>query len=204
MLHANDFETFYKEQLPGLRSYFNRHTQASAVEDLIQDTFLKFVKHYSDKVTVTPAQYLFVIAKTVLANHINRRVRSKECSGEVELYEDDPRLQDEEDLEGQGRQHEVLQFLAPEDQALLDMRFRDGKTLAECAAATGKSASAISYRLKRCLSEARRHFDSGHTAPRHHLFELAFQRIDAIKPQGNFLAALKEITFQPLTSTVLP
>lgn len=204
MQNIDDFEKFYEEQLPNLRSYFNRHTRSSAVEDLIQDTFLKFVKHYSDKITVTPVQYLFVIAKTVLATHINQRMKSRECEGEVEIYEDDPRMQAEEELEGQGRQLEALQFLAQEDQNLLDMRFRDGKTIAECAAATGRSPSSVSYRLKRCLNEARRHFDLGHTSPCHHLFDLAFRRIDAMNPRGKFLDALKEITFQPLTSTSLP
>lgn len=158
------FQRIYNENARDLLAYLMRSLrQESVARDLLQDTFLNFIRIFREKELPEPTacrMYLFRTARNLLINYTrSSRVRlevsspdagesvpSSLSTEESVLHQLDAELR-EEVLQ------EVLAELDEQDRSILQMRHAHGMKLEEIAGAMDMSISTVSRRLDRSVSK---------------------------------------------------
>ncbi len=130
-------------------------------EDLAQETFLNAFRHLrSFKVGQPFRPWLYRIATNAALSMLRRRKIVIVSAEEEEIAIVAP---DDEDIEVNETRfrhlEDVLQSLAPEERALLDLHYREGMKFQEIGEVLGRSAGAVGvalHRLRRQLREQMR------------------------------------------------
>lgn len=152
------FEVFYREHLEAVQRYVARrvaHPQLAA--DLTADVFLAAVdsaaSYRADR--GTPGNWLFGIARHVLATEFRRQSRDRDVlrriSGRRLLDADSlARIEERIDAEREARNiYVALASLPRRDRALMELVAVDGLSVAEAAAVLGVKAGTARVRLHR-------------------------------------------------------
>jgi RNA polymerase sigma-70 factor (ECF subfamily) len=148
-----EFRAFYEQALPRVYGYFfHRCGGAEAVaEDLTQETFLAAVGELRKGVLVeAPVSWVLGIARHKLVDHYRseaRRERRLEVAWQAEEIE--ARLADADDEEARRRALAALDGVPALQRAALVLRYLDGLSVPEVAAALGRSVEAAESLLAR-------------------------------------------------------
>jgi RNA polymerase sigma-70 factor (ECF subfamily) len=156
------FRAFYADALPRVYGYLYHRlgADAAAAEDLTQDTFLAAVAELRRGTSVgAPLPWILGVARHKLLDHLRRQRRTGWALLSWEDAVDDDALMTPEDNEV-ARERTIAALAAvpsPQREALL-LRYLDGFTVPEVAAALGRSVSAAESLLARGRVSFRRGF----------------------------------------------
>jgi RNA polymerase sigma-70 factor, ECF subfamily len=163
---ANAFSAFYERSLPKIYGYFLHRcgNNAAIAEDLAQETFIAAVRRINagDRIE-SPLPWLYGIARHKLLDHYRRQARGR---GELVQWRDDametiaaPQI----DLDQEANRDRVvaaLDQLPPLQKTAIVLRYLDGFSVPDVAAALEKSVHAAESllargrgNLKRALTE---------------------------------------------------
>ena len=152
------FQRFYEETRPLLHRYVAARVDREDVDDLMAESYLRAYRsagQYEDRGQPAMA-WLFTIARNLIASHhrsgFRRRSRSIINTGDQRLAPDvDERLIDRSD---DAAVLEALAALKPRHCRILQLRFLDQRTVAECAAElamTEQAVRALTYRALQAM-----------------------------------------------------
>ena len=146
------FRAFYEDALPRIYGYFVHRCggSVSAAEDLTQETFLAAVKEIRKGGEIgAPLPWIYGIARHKLIDHYRSRERAER---KVSVAWESEEIADERlDAGEEGRERAIaaLGTIAASQRAALVLRYLDGLSVPEAAAALGKSVEAVESLLAR-------------------------------------------------------
>jgi RNA polymerase sigma-70 factor (ECF subfamily) len=152
---TGDGRALVGELEPGLRRLIFRYTRdAHAVEDLLQETYLRVIRsldRYHGRAALRT--WAWAIARNLCLDHVRSRARSRLRL--VESFEAaDRESEPDRRLDLEERRREVdraLSALAPEARELLVLRVYDGLSYREIARTRRIPATGVGARLSRAL-----------------------------------------------------
>jgi RNA polymerase sigma-70 factor (ECF subfamily) len=131
------------------------HGEPDAVDDLLQDTLVRAVKHvraFDDEDVLW--SWLSVLARSAVADHGRKRYRFRAFLDRFRKQADrEPNNTPDERLAI------ALTRLAPGDRELIRMKYEHGDSVRDIAAALDTTEKAIESRLTRCRARLRKHLD---------------------------------------------
>lgn len=145
-----------------LRSMLGRRAQRQAdVADLVQEVYLRLLRHPDPGAIENPEAYLYTVARNLARERaLSARARGHEIP--PELAEGDerlaffPRLEDElDDAARAVRLREVLAELPPKCRDAIVLHYHDGLSYAEAGARLGVSPDTIKKYVVRALAHFR-------------------------------------------------
>lgn len=147
---ARAFSLLYQRHAGRVYAFVKRRVKSSdEADEIFQATFLKIhrFRHRFDA-KYPFAQWLYVITKSVLLDHLRKRGRSVpiEDGVEVSQIEVPPALKRETDLE-------VLQVLNAEQRKVVEMRIFEENSYEQIAARLGRNEAAVRQILSRALKK---------------------------------------------------
>jgi RNA polymerase sigma-70 factor (ECF subfamily) len=156
------FETLYQKYSGRVYAYLKRKlSNVEEADEVFQKVFLKLhqtrTKYNS---TYLFTQWLFVIAKTSVLDHLRKRGRQVPTSNleefgdifAVEMSQTDgnPAL-----LLEQGKMLEILEDIAPEQRKVIEMRIIEEMSYEEIAQALNRSQAGVRQMISRALKKLR-------------------------------------------------
>ncbi len=152
------FHRFYLETEPFLRRYISVRVAASEVDDVMAETYLRVYRsadRFRDEGRPAAA-WLVTIARNLLASHHRTKARR---AAHGPINSGDARLSGEVDDElldrsGDAELLEALAELKPRQRRVLELRFFDERTVAECASEmtmSDQGVRALTYRALQAL-----------------------------------------------------
>ncbi len=149
-------ERLFTESAGDLTSYFTRrHGMGEWVQDLVQETFLQMARGLRDGRELDCARgYLFGIARRLSMAAWSERVNVVPLdaeTNEVAAPVDDDRIL---------AARETISALEPVQREILDLRFAQGLSYAEIAAALSIPIGTVRSRLHHAVSEVRHRLES--------------------------------------------
>jgi RNA polymerase sigma-70 factor (ECF subfamily) len=161
----DSFQQIYNENARDLLAYLVRSLrQESVARDLLQDTFLNFIRIFRDRDLPAPnicRLYLFRTARNLLINYTKsgrfRMETNTAQAGEL-TPSSSPSTEDlvMQQLDAELREEvlqEVLAGLDERDRSILQMRHAHGMKLEEIAGVMNLSVSTVSRRLERSTTK---------------------------------------------------
>jgi RNA polymerase sigma-70 factor, ECF subfamily len=158
---AEGFRAFYAESLPTVYGYFVNRCGGSrdVAEDLTQETFMAAVRELKRGTPVdAPLPWILGIAKHKLIDHFRREERAER---KLQLVHDDRSVGTIPELSPESRER-VLSAMAGvpvAQRAALTLRYLDGLSVPEVAAALRRSIHATESLLARGRESFRRAFE---------------------------------------------
>lgn len=148
------FQTFYGLTAPRLRSFLLRAVGQSALaDDLLQDSFLRFLKSgFVGEDETHRTRFLFKIATNLVRDHFRSRARRSETSIDEEWSLSSP----SHDLDRGRDVRSAFARLGPRDRTLLWLAYVEGSSHQEIAEDLGLSPGS----MKSLLFRARRRLAS--------------------------------------------
>lgn len=132
--------------------YFKLHSRELA-EDITQETFLRYLKHYHCTNTVSALKYLYTIARNLCVDEYRKsRVFSVDDNATEAIASDDTM---EEKLMIKLATRAALSKLAPEEQELLLLRYVNGVSVSALTGIYGLSRFAIHRRISSASNKFR-------------------------------------------------
>ena len=143
-----DVEQLYLESREALTSYFRRrHGSRHAAEDLLQETFLRLMRHVDRcGAAASPRGYLFGIARHVSADAWRHAQRVESEIADAPAPPPDERL---------NAARETIAALPALQREILDLRFQHDLSYAEIAEALGIPVGTVRSRLHHALEMLR-------------------------------------------------
>jgi len=147
---TEQLELLYRETGPGLLAYFRRRPAlAGAAEDLLQDTFVRALRH-PDRLAaaVSPRAYLFGIARHVSLDALRRNHPTEALAGTetVPAERDDARL---------GPMREAIAALPDAQREALQLKLHHELSYAEIAEVLGIPVGTVRSRLHHAVLQLR-------------------------------------------------
>lgn len=148
---VNAFEKLVDVYIPQLTGFFRcLRVPESIIEDLIQETFEKFIKNIdSYEETKKFSSWIMTIGRNLYFDHCRKENRAKDGTLPTPDIVSTP---EEEVLERQSAS-ELLRCLKPQDKFLVEMRIFQGMQFAEISEVTGEKAATLRSRFFRILSK---------------------------------------------------
>lgn len=155
------FRSFYADALPRVYGYFYHRCGgvAATAEDLTQETFMAAVAEIKrSRAVAAPVPWVLGIARHKLLDHYRRQQRAgwTVLAWDDELDEAAPSLGDWADDASRDRILDALARVAASQREALVLRYLDGLSVPEVAAAVGKSVHAVESLLARGRESFRR------------------------------------------------
>lgn len=164
---AARFGAVYDDCATRVYAYARRHSDASAAEDIVAETFLVAWRRLSD-VPDDPLPWLLVVARNVIANHRRATQRHDRLYGSGEAAE---RLMaahpatDDIVVDRDALLHALADLSEAEREAVLLIAW-DGLSTRDAAAVAGCTSQAFSVRLHRARRRLARSLDTAPTSSR--------------------------------------
>ncbi len=162
------FDAFYTEALPVVYGYFLRRTGGvpAVAEDLTQETFLAAVRQIGKGTTVdAPMPWLIGIARHRLVDHYQAAAAEERRYRPIDI-ETFEIADDRDPFAGVLDRHQAIEALdaLPASQRLaISLRYLDGLSVPEIAAAIAKSVHAVESLLARGRATFKQHYlEHGH------------------------------------------
>jgi RNA polymerase sigma-70 factor (ECF subfamily) len=156
------FRAFYADALPRVYGYFYHRLGADAAtaEDLTQETFLAAVAEIRRGTPVAaPVPWILGVARHKLLDHFRRQRKAGWTLLSLEgAVDDDTLVAPEDDEAARSRAVAVLTAVPSPQREALVLRYLDGLSVPEVAAALGRSVSAAESLLARGRLAFRRSF----------------------------------------------
>lgn len=141
-------------------AYCRRHAPSrDEAEDLVQETFLRYVRSGSYVEEGKPLAYLITIARNLCIDAA-RRKRVETLPLDVDVADPAPASDPASATEGAALS-EFVQALEPDLRDVVELRYDQDLSVGEVAAVLGVSRFAVNRRLKRAFSELRRGLAAG-------------------------------------------
>ncbi len=152
------FHRFFLDTETFLRRYVSTRVAAGEVDDVMAETYLRAYRsagRFRDEGRPAAA-WLVTIARNLVASHHRSRARRAERAivntGDARL---DPAVDDQlMDRSGDAEMLEALAELKPRQRRILELRFMDERSVAECAAIlslTDQGVRALTYRALQAM-----------------------------------------------------
>ena len=143
-------QVFVAEESPLLRYAYGLVGQLETAQDLVQEAFLKLHAHWQD--VANPRAWLFRAVRNLALNHLrdHRRETSIDSSHDWESTSPDP----EQTLgryETLGTLQLLIAELAPDDRALITLKYHDNLKYNQISERTGLSVGNVGYKLHHAL-----------------------------------------------------
>lgn len=143
-------QVFEAEESPLLRYAHGLVGQRETAEDLVQDAFLKIHEHW-DEVT-HPRAWLFRCVRNLALNHIRDHKRETELDPDKEWQsEGDGPEQLLGRLEAAGTLQLLIAEMDPDEQELINLKYRDNLKYQQISQRTGLSVGNVGYKLHHTL-----------------------------------------------------
>jgi RNA polymerase sigma-70 factor (ECF subfamily) len=158
---SEGFRAFYAESLPTVYGYFVNRCGGSrdVAEDLTQETFMAAVRELQRGTPVdAPIAWILGIAKHKLIDHFRREERAER---KLQLVHDDRSVGEIPDLTTESRERvlSAMSAVPAAQRAALTLRYVDGLSVPEVAAALRRSIHASESLLARGRESFRRAFE---------------------------------------------
>lgn len=143
-------QVFVAEESPLLRYAYGLVGQRETAQDLVQEAFLKLHTHWQD--VANPRAWLFRAVRNLALNHLrdHRRESSIDSNHDWESNSPDP----EQTLgryETLGTLQLLVAELAPDDRALIALKYHDNLKYNQISERTGLSVGNVGYKLHHAL-----------------------------------------------------
>ena len=136
------------EESPLLRYAYGLVGQRESAQDLVQEAFLKLHAHWQD--VANPRAWLFRAVRNLALNHLRDHRRETPIDPDWESAAPDP----EQALgryETLGTLQLLIAELAPEDRALIALKYHDNLKYDQISQRTGLSVGNVGYKLHHAL-----------------------------------------------------
>lgn len=166
-LRAGDhaaLERLYREHGPALLRYGRQFATPAAVQDAVQDLFVKlWERHESLTPDVQPRPYLLISLRNALLRVVDRSARVTELAAAPEAVEptaEDDLIGQEQALETSANLSEAIAALAPREREVILLRFQQGVDYDEISEITGLSYGGARNTVARAVAKLRRHLST--------------------------------------------
>ncbi len=162
-------QVFHAHESHLLRYALKLVQQREAAEDIVQEAFMRLHRHF--ETVLQPKPWLFRTVHNLAMNHhrASEKIVPMPSTGDDSNRPDpadpsptpDERVQRMEEM---GQAQIFLENLKPEDQRLIQLKFKQGLSYREMSEKTGISISNVGYRLHHVLKRLAREFKNRETA----------------------------------------